>query len=274
MDDSELEKIAETRKALIDEFTELHSNFLFRQGSHRVPRRKREEAGQRMKVIVREYFELLPEFVLSRCPHCDEPFSQKFDPWGLDGFWWQYEAASLHASDPSACEHFVLLQGAVNLNGRRPAGGQAEAYIGPPSPFVAPKVLNLPTMKMVVSAFEMAGNLTAFPLVYFAREKPHGRLLMQSWRMKTYSWRDETGPAWSICNEPWDFELKKWIEDDKVAWLPEKLGVKTDDPGTLVSDDPSKYPFSDEITDQQRQVIIRDKLYGTGLPDGREIDPF
>ena len=51
-----------------------------------------EAASIELLGVVREYEEGLPRLPLSRCPLTGEVQVHSFDPFGLDGPWWNFEA--------------------------------------------------------------------------------------------------------------------------------------------------------------------------------------
>jgi hypothetical protein len=130
---------------------------------------ERSPLGKKIDELLIQYFTQLPRYVFGRCPVCNLPLEQVFDPWGLDGFWWQ-ESLSGDCPKPAACEHFRVLTGALNLNGKLPQGGEAESHPGPEVPFLVPKVLELPTMVAVISSLPMENGYSAYPISYFSQD--------------------------------------------------------------------------------------------------------
>lgn len=217
-----------------------------------------------------KYFDLLPILEMSRCPICAEVFVSQFDPWGFDGFWWQKRKSGL-AKKTAGCEHFRVLAGAVNLMGSAPKGGKAEAHIGPDVPYVIPAVLNLPSMVAVISSIEMVSNMISYPIVYFSTETPSPGTLTATWRNTSYNFKTQEGKrAWTIKNDPWDFDLAPWIAKGKVRWItPNDPNMQIAKSGML------KCPFVNLPGKQRPQIIVGDELCLNPLPDPEnDPDPF
>ncbi len=164
------------------------------------------------------YWDGLPCQTLSRCPRCDQALDKAFDPWGLDGLFWQ-ENLSLRPAEPAPCPHFAVLLGAVHLNGLPPKGGRAEAHPGPEAPYVVPRLLALPGMTAVLSSIPMANGYTAYPIAYFADPMPKPSLLTQPWTKRSFSFESEGELAWTEKNETWDFDLEPWIASGVLRWI-------------------------------------------------------
>jgi hypothetical protein len=175
------------------------------------------------------------------------------------------------AEKPSGCEHFRVLTGALNLRGSDPKGGKAEAHVGPDVPYVIPAVLNLNSMVAVISSIEMVNNMISYPTAYFSTELPGPGTLTATWRYTSYSFKTVDGKsAWTIKNDPWDFDLAPWIARRKVYW------IMPDDPDMqLVEPGMGKCPFVNLPGERLPQVIDGDELYLKNLPDPEdEPDPF
>jgi hypothetical protein len=207
---------------------------------------------------------------MSRCPICDEALISQFDPWGFDGFWWQERKSGL-AKDPAGCEHFRVLTGAVNLRGSAPKGAEADAHVGPDVPYVIPAVLTLPSMVAVISAVEMVNNMISYPIAYFSTEIPGPATLTATWRYTSYNFKTQDGKsAWTIKNDPWDFDLAPWIARRKVYWI-----MPNDPSMQIAKTGVHQCPFINLPGNRRPQVIAGDKLYLKTLPDPEdEPDPF
>jgi hypothetical protein len=228
-----------------------------------------DELKREVKRIKTAYFAGLPRMTLSRCPFTSTPLVKAFDPWGVDGYWWQEDEAAAF-EEPPAPPNFAVLTGAVNLNGRPPKGGPRKpAHVGPDAPFVIPRVLELPTMVAVVSGFTMANGYRAFPVAYFSKERPAPGTLTQSWTRTSYNWRDAKGnPAFSYPTHPWDFDLRPWIDRGKVMW------TVPDDKDLKLQKDAASCPYLNLQGSHQRQIILGNTLRTEPPPQGEEINPF
>jgi len=229
----------------------------------------RSQLIKQKRELLDQYFAQLPRYAFGRCPVCRLLLEQVFDPWGLDGFWWQ-ETLSGKCPKPSVCEHFRVLTGALNLNGRPPLGGEAESHPGPDMPFVIPKVLELPTMVAVISSLPMKNGYTAYPISYFSKDQPLTRALANPWTKTSCNFIDSKGePAFTYKTDPWDFELLPWVAKGKIQWI-----EPGDSQNILKSWPAEKCPYADLKGLRQRQTIKNGKRYTTPPPNNEEIDPF
>ena len=224
---------------------------------------------ERLKQLPHEYAAALPTFTLSRCPFCETPLTGSFDPWGFDGFWW---VPSLRGGvgQPTGCEHFRVLRGAVRLQEKPPIAGPYEAMLGPDVPYVIPRIMHLPTMMMIVHSISMEPGYVAFPLAYFSREAPAPGTLTQGWIEQTYSFLDTNGrPAWSVRNDPWDFDLAPWIASGQVRWT---------EPGNsdalLTPQSGTGCPYGNPKPVALPQTAENNSLGFSAVPDNETVEPF
>jgi hypothetical protein len=190
--------------------------------NNRIPKEEQRKEEKRLAAILtkldKEYIARLPRLPLSRCPYCKELLMWMFDPFGLEGFWWQSQLPFKEENYPKACKHFVLLLGALNLNGLPPKGGKEVAYPGPEVPYVIARLLNAHSTRVaVISSVSMYNGYTAYPIAYFSEEEPRiYSALTASWGRETYNlpsgWTDTK-------NEVLDYDLQPWIEQGKVKWI-------------------------------------------------------
>jgi hypothetical protein len=231
-----------------------------------------EETGIQAELegILGAYFDGLPRLPLSRCPICEELFHHSFDPWGLDGYWWQ-EASAKKTPEPNPCPHFGVLQGAVNLNGLDPLGGEREeALVGPAVPFVIPRVLEQRSVVAVISSHPMSNGFSAYPIVYFASRPLGPGAFTQSWTRSSYNFPDgKGGYAWRIDTDPWDFELEPWIRAEKVFWIDPNDSLMR-----IRSDRDGPCPFVGLEGIRERQFVKGAELWTVPAPKGEGVDPF
>jgi hypothetical protein len=230
----------------------------------------RSQLNGRARELMIEYFAQLPRYVFGRCPVCNALLEQVFDPWGLDGFWWQ-ETSSGWCPKPSACEHFRVLTGALNLNGKPPLGGEAESHPGPEVPYVIPKALSMPTMIAVISSISMKNGYAAYPISYFSPEKPPTAALANPWTKTSCNFiNPKTGrPAFTIKTDPWDFELMPWIEKGKVHW------IEAGDPQNMLKSAPANQcPYVNLKGLRLQQTIKNDKCFTKPPPNKEVVNPF
>lgn len=177
-----------------------------------------DRVGERLLEIVHLYEEKLPRLPLSRCPLSGELVVHTFDPFGLDGLWWNYEAPVR-----PLMERFVTclaVTGAVQL------APEVESFPflckpGPGVPYVYPKLLALEGIYGVLYSTSV-GRHTAYPILYYGAEPIQGVEMPNAWGTDTY-WDDSDGnPGWYStieAPEEWDFDLSPWIEGGKLFWI-------------------------------------------------------
>lgn len=256
------------RDALIQQYHELSDELLQLIRSKENRDRQRELKEER-KQVKQAYFDGLPRIAISRCPFTQEPLIRAFDPWGIDGFWWQEQELRSY-EEPPAPGSFCVLTGAVNLNGLAPFGGRSKAHVGSDVPYIISRILAMPTMVAVVSSIRLENGYTAFPIAYYAEESPPVGSLTQTWRCTSYSFVDENGlGGWYVATDPWDFDLESWVEQGKVKWIvpgDEELLVRG---GTW--DD---YPFK-HLEGLREQIVIENgNLWASAPPQNEEVEPF
>jgi hypothetical protein len=226
------------------------------------------EHWKRVSDALAEYFDRLPRLPLSRCPHCGQVLARAFDPWGLDGLWWQPSEGG-KTTEPEACPHFRLLQGAVNLNDLPPHAGRYGVRPGPEVPYVIPRILELPTMIAVFASVPLACGYTTYPIAYFSQEQPRTGSLTQPWLHRQYSFTDDRGnPAWTIKNDPWDFDLLPWVERGKLQW------INPGDSQFVLQTNASVFPYRD-LPGRREQLFLQGTVLTTSPPpSGQRVDPF
>jgi len=222
------------------------------------------------RALGQAYFDGIPRPVLGRCPVCQAPFRHSFDPWGVDGFWWQ-EKEGTKTAEPEPCPHFGLLQGAVDLRGE-PVSGAArnESFLGPGVPFVIPRVLEQPPVVAVVMALPMEMGATAYPITYFTGEPLPPGSFTQPWTRTSYSWPDGKGGfGWRVDTDPWDFDLGPWVRSGKLLW------IEPEDPEfQLRSHGDGPCPYVGLPGVRERQYVKGDQLWTLKPPQGEGVDPF
>jgi hypothetical protein len=241
-------------------------------GLRQVPRLSEAEAGRlrdERRALREAYYARLPRTTLSRCPFCGMPLCRFFDPWGLDGLWWQRNEGG-RGPEPEACPHFRVLVGALNLNGLPPRGGRNESWPGPEVPYVIPRVLTLPRMLAVITSVPLANGYTAYPIAYFSVTAPPAGSLTQSWTEQTYGFLSAAGrTVWTVRPDPWDFDVRTWAERGRVKWI---------DPSDAFFDfsswPPAAMPYHNLAGRREQLVIQGDRLSTHPPPAGEVLAPF
>ncbi len=220
--------------------------------------------AERERLLV-EYTEHLPLVEASRCPICESVFTLPIDNAGLDGPWWA-SRPPVPLPEPRACEHYRVFLGALDLHGRTPSEVQTGVLAGPGVPFVVPRLLELPTMQAVVSELTIGAGDTGYLIVYFSDEPPAEAELHQPWRHQSYVLHDDAGNpvAAHLTNDPWDFELRPWIERGALRWIA---------PGDaqLTLRDAPESPYMGLPGVRKAQVIQSGAVSLKEPPDGSEI---
>jgi hypothetical protein len=224
---------------------------------------------ERLLELPQKYADALPVFVLGRCPVCSQPLRGPFDPWGFDGFWWVPKLRGKVAA-PTGCEHFRVLLGAVSLRGQPVIAGPYEAQLGPDTPYVVPRLLELPTMVAAVHSVPMEPGYLAFPIAYFSRQIPPIGSLTQGWIETRYSYEDANGRhVWTIRNDRWDFDLAPWIANGRVKW------TMPDNAEALIAPSKGDFPYANPSAVCLPQVAESNRVRTLALPNQEELaEPF
>ncbi|MBE0543991.1 MAG: hypothetical protein IH623_21825 [Verrucomicrobia bacterium] len=218
--------------------------------------------------LLAEYGDRLPRVIMGACPFTGAPLKCSFDPYGLDGPWW-WKDCPFEIDEPKPPAAFRVLLGALNLHGRLPAEATDEVIPGPEVPFVVPRLLAMPGMVAVVSRLELITGDVAYPVSYWSATEFAAEDLHQPWlRQELWFDNDEGSQSWLIANDPWDFELERWIAGDKLFWL-EPGGEKV-----LGRTTGGKCPFLGLKGDLQPQSLAGGERELLELPDGSPINPF
>ena len=229
-----------------------------------------EELKNAREELRTQYYAGLPKVVFSVCPFCGEASKTKLDLWCTDGMWWQEDELVGSIDEFESCDHFYLLRGSIDLNDMEVKGGLYKSYIGPAVPYVVPKIMELHGFKAVISRINMGCGYTAYPIAYFSNVDPgHGRL-MQTWRRRTYGFKMSDGQtAFSIPEHVWDFDLEKWIDEERVGWIE---GSSMD---KVKFGKATECPYVNLDGAQKRQVINENgEIDLVRTPQGQEHSPF
>lgn len=213
------------------------------------------------------YYRILPPVLLSRCPFDDAPLHRTFDPYGLDGPWWRSEASP---GEPETCRHFCGLVGALDFAGQPPLGGDFQAHVGPQVPFVIPRLLELPGMIAVLSCVRMENGYQAFPVGYFAAQRPPPQELTAGWARTQHLYSTQLGEVrWRMANELYDFDLEPWFRSGKLRWATSESLLLMN-----VSANPKDCPYLDLPGERRPTVVKGDRAWTEPMPDGRPVWPM
>lgn len=180
---------------------------------------RRDRLAASLRLVRDEYRAGLPQRALSRCPHSGEVFTHSIDDHGLDGEWWNHEAAVRRPEKP--LDTFFALVGAVTVTGDVPNVPWL-AFPGPDVPFVMPWVLEHDELIAVVSSLSV-GELSAYAITYFASSPPADLDGVNTWGANEYVvHRPDGTTGWDARAErytQWDYDLAPWIEQGKLRWI-------------------------------------------------------
>ncbi len=216
------------------------------------------------------YFDRLPVVTMSTCPFTGKPLMRSFDPFGLDGPWWQPGARRFA---PPAPFTFCVLRGAVHLQGKRVIGPTLEAAIGPEVPYVIPRLLVLGNMTVVIGELPMVPGYKVYTIGYFADPRPPAKSLTADWPDTSYTYKTLFGEGGSIIPvDPWDFDLKPWITKGKVRWcVPGSGNQELAPPAPQSITGASECPYLDLKGRREYMVVRGEKTWDRGLPNGDPI---
>jgi len=213
-----------------------------------------------------EYSDRLPRRVLGVCPFTGEPLLRAIDPWGVDGWWWHVDCV-IAIEEPRPPAAFRVLLGALTLGRPAPAEARNAVKPGPDVPFVVPALLALPGMKAVVGRIELPTGDVAWPISYWSEQEIDPKDLHQPWLRDTYWFTDDAGNSgWSIANDPWDFDLGKWVSSGQLLWADlDASPPRIADPAPLLE------PRAGE---RRPQLLAGGDRQYLPLPDGSRVVPF
>ena len=130
--------------------------------------------------------------------------------------------------------------------------------LGPEVPYVIARILEMDSMVCVVSRTKISDNDDLFAMVYFSALEVE-RLDL------TMSWDVENRGAWSHDGDPWDFDLKPWVEKGKLRYC-----VPGEEPLRLGDTDVASFPFLEEPGYPARRFVHGGHKSGIRLfPDTR-----
>lgn len=228
---------------------------------------------QRVKTLEKEYADRLPRYSISRCPYCEQTFEIGADFDGLDGPFWPEFGIEIIGN---ACRHVVTYLGALNYHGEVPSAEETgpfnEIHPGPEIPFVVPRLLELPGVKCVLSSFSIIeGRFTVYFMTYFADPPLPLREGHQSWLRQHFYYTEESGSRFRmIRNDPWDFNLQRWLRGDtpRLGWIP------PGDHTLTVYWSEIDFPYGDIQGRDVPVVLRRGAIRELQAPDGTDVDLF
>jgi hypothetical protein len=177
-----------------------------------------------LDVLIRQYFNQLPVYLLARCPICGGQVWEAIDTFSLNGIGWGgslkngYGWMGSGISYDAECEHAKIVSLMVNLNGWQPSDVKQEVWIGSERPFVMTPILNMEKTFAVIHSLPIeredienpSSYYTAYFVTYFtdANEVIFDHVMQPAYDAKSlvlYDWAD--------------YNLVKWVEKGKLYWL-------------------------------------------------------
>jgi len=135
------------------------------------------EASLQLSALSQKYVEGLPRLLLSRCPFTKFELRHSFDPYGLDGLWWNYHDPARPLRERIyTCQ---AITGAVTLV--QPV--EVFPFLakpGPGIPYVLPHLLQAPDVLAVLSTLA-CGRHTAYCVAYYAPDERDGLNWPNDW---------------------------------------------------------------------------------------------
>jgi hypothetical protein len=216
-----------------------------------------------------EYADRLPRVAMSACPFTGDVVKRAFDPFGLDGPWWQKDR-TFSVQEPGAPPTFEVLLGALDLRGREPAETTETVIAGPDVPFVVPRLLSIGDMVAVIARIALENGDVAYPIGYFSHEDVHPSDLHQSWTRGEVWYKVDGQDGWVAMNDEWDFDLAPWIAKGKVRWI--RPGDSTFAVVPANSNEPCPYVG---LEGDRLPQFLGDGARDLGdLPNGEPLEPF
>lgn len=258
---------AVSRRELLDEYSSLVPRIIALESPRpwsADEQRELERSRSRAAELRRCYAAGLPNVALARCPFDEQIYAPPFDPFGVDGLWWDYhEPLRRHEDSPP---YWLALTGAVRLGDpveKRPW----VCTPGPGAPFVYPRLLELEFVKAVVYALPASPHVL-YPVVYFASDWPRDTIIPNLWGTDTYRFQYADGsPGWTQSFDTaadWDFDLEKWIRNGKLLW------IAGEDPGMTLKTSLEGCPYLGLDGPREAQYVYNG-VVETGEPAQEEI---
>ncbi len=174
-------------------------------------------AAAELAQLGRDYEAGLPQVPFARCPISGEVQFHSFDPFGLDGPWWNHDAPlrPLMERIPSC----LAVTGAVALGGD-PGNSPWLCRPGPGLPYVLPCLLALDGIFATIRQLGV-GPHTAWTICYFGADTPD-QAMPNAWGTGAYWDASDGSPGWSSTpDDPQerDFTLSPWIARGKLFWI-------------------------------------------------------
>lgn len=165
------------------------------------------------------YLDGLPRQTMARCPYTAALSRVSFDPLGLDGPFWARQQPIRPKTEPEAGDHFIGLTGALRLEGPTETAPFLVAP-GPAAPFVIPRLFERQEVVAVLTEGHVGGH-RAYAVSYFAADPKHAHRRPRLWgaKFKPQPAPPDPGAPETDDVEDYDFDLRPWLEKNKLAWV-------------------------------------------------------
>lgn len=204
---------------------------------------------QRLLELAAEYERGLPRPALSRCPYTGFELLHSFDPYGLDGLWWNALAPVRPLLDRLyTCQ---ALTGAVSLN--QPLEHfPFLAKPGPAVPYVIPELFDHPGVRAVLSV-TTTGPHTAFVVAYFTPDELDGPVWPNDWATDRRWSAGGASPPGLMQAPPdetrWSFDLAPWLASGRLQW------IAPHDPSLTLRSGPAGCPYLNLAGERRLQRV-------------------
>lgn len=208
----------EERNKIIEQYNELSIQFRKTNSS-----KKRKELKEIKNNLKKEYYDNIPIVTMGVCPICNKSLYRTFDPYFIDGFWWDKSAFNLEG-EPESCEHFFLLGGVVNSNNIEFDRSIIKSITWwksytPDLPYVSIHELKDDGRFAVLCQLDMNCGFTAYSIAYFSEPPKKTGRFTDIWK---YGFdlhiEDDGSQKWSEQMMSRDFNLLPWLESGKLKW--------------------------------------------------------
>lgn len=178
-----------------------------------------------LSALCDQYLDRLSEHALSRCPFTGEVLRWKIDLDGLDGLFWNRDAALRPPSRLPDTVH--ALTGALALSAPIESAPFTAAP-GPGVPWLAPELLGAAGVRAVVSSVRV-GRHPGWLIAYYLAPGAEPPDSLPDWGIDHCRRIDDSGEErwWQPdpLRSPPAFDLAPWIAQGRVLW------IAPDDPG-------------------------------------------
>ena len=207
-----------------------------------------------LKTLYRNHLPVLP---LSRCPFTGQVMYRSIDPYGIDGYWWDYHNPVRSLTFlPST---FFSFTGAMQLV-QPVEETDFLCCAGPGVPFVIPHLLTTEKIKAVLYSLKI-GPHTGYPVVYFADPAPQGIEPVNDWGTDHWKYLDFSGGIhWNESfddEEEYDFDLVPYLRSGRLLW------INPDDRTMSLCSGLAGCPYADLKGERRTQRIQYGKVWTT-----------